>query len=297
MAAPIGRDVGERLEPVWNAVVDLLFVRIGFSIALADTLGDDARITFVMAGILAVLALHTSRVLEEISAKRTAHDVVELVLDKLVAIHLVNFLLALSNSALSSQTKIHLSLSVFLDEAELELDLPSRLKVEPSVNRTGNNLRLRARIAKRRTSLTLAAARSLGRSSKRAGSWAHWELRAMSRAAHSVSRHPAGAVHLGLDPLATHLLDDIRYPDPEHGDGHGVLSGLVVDGKLNFVGLVNLYVVILGFPTVISRRPCSGHDSVLDLNGNESFWATSKSPGSSVIYILDSHDTNGKLTA
>lgn len=145
-----------------NAVIDLLFVRIGFRIALADTLGNDARIALVVAGILAVFALHTSRVLEEISTKRTAHDVVELVLDKLVAVHFVNLFFALSNSALSSQTKIHLSLSVFLDEGELELDLASRLKVEPSVNRTGNDLRLGARIAKRRTSLTLAADGSLG---------------------------------------------------------------------------------------------------------------------------------------
>lgn len=161
MAAPIRRDIGERLEPVRNAVVDLFFVRIGFCIALADTLGDHARIAFGMAGVLAVFALHTRRVLEEISAKRTAHDVVELVLDKLVTIHLVDFLLALSNGTLSSQTKVHLSLSVFLDEAELELDLSSRLKVEPSINRTGNDLRLRARIAKRRASLALAAAGSL----------------------------------------------------------------------------------------------------------------------------------------
>jgi hypothetical protein len=120
---------------------------------------------------------------------------------------------------------------------------------------------------------------------------------ARSRAAHSVGGHPAGAVHLGLDPLATHLLDDIRYPDPEQADGHGVLSGLVVDGQLNFVGLVNIYVVILGFPAVISRRPCSGHDSVFDLNGNESFWASSKSPGSGVIHVFDGHDTDGELTA
>jgi hypothetical protein len=60
VAAPIGRDVGERLEPVRNAVVDLFFVRIGFGIALADALGDDARIALVVASILAVFALHTS---------------------------------------------------------------------------------------------------------------------------------------------------------------------------------------------------------------------------------------------
>lgn len=161
MAAPIGRDVGEGLEPVRNAVIDLFFVRIGFGVALADTLGDDARIALVVASILAVFALHASRIFEEISAKRTAHDVVELVLDKLVAVHLVDLFFALSNSALSSQTKIHLPLSVFFDEAELELDLSSRLEVEPSINRASNNLWLGARIAKGRTSLTLAAG-SLG---------------------------------------------------------------------------------------------------------------------------------------
>jgi hypothetical protein len=277
-------------------VIDLLFVRIRFRIALADTLGDDAGVALGVAGILAVFALHTRRILEEVSAKRTAHDVVELVLYKLVAVHLVDLLLALSNSALSSQTEIHLPLSVFFDEAELELDLSSRLKVEPSINRASNYLWLGARIAKGRTSLALAAARSLGWCSKRARRWAHWEL-TRSRATHPVGRHPAGAVHLGLDPLATHLLNDVRYPDPKQADGHGVLGRLVIDGKLDFVGLVNFYVVILGFPAVISRRPCSGHDSVFDLNGNESFWASSKSPSSGVIHVLDGHDTNGKLTA
>src|SRR5690242_3295596 len=109
-----------------NAVVDLFLVRISLSITLADTLGNNAGVALVVTSVLAIFALHTRRVLKEISAEGTAHDVVKLVLDKLVAEHFVNFLLALSNSTLSAQTEIHLSLvSVFLDETEFELNLSS----------------------------------------------------------------------------------------------------------------------------------------------------------------------------
>jgi phosphatidylglycerophosphatase A len=104
MAAPVGRHVGEWLEPVRNAVVDLLLVRIRLSIALADTLGDNSRITLGVASVLAVLALHASRVLEELPTERTTHDVVELVLDELVAVHFVHLFLSLADGTLSSKT-------------------------------------------------------------------------------------------------------------------------------------------------------------------------------------------------
>lgn len=87
-----------------DAVIDLLFVRISFSITLTDTFGDNARVAFSVASVLAVLALHACRILEEVSAKGAAHDVVELVLDKLVSVHLVNLLLALTNSTHTTET-------------------------------------------------------------------------------------------------------------------------------------------------------------------------------------------------
>lgn len=50
-----------------NPVVDLLLVGIGLIVGLADTLGDNLGVTFSMASILAIRALHTRSVLEEIS--------------------------------------------------------------------------------------------------------------------------------------------------------------------------------------------------------------------------------------
>jgi hypothetical protein len=113
---------------VRDAVVDLFFVRIGLGVALADTLCDHAGIALGVASVLAVLALHTCRVLEEIPAKCAAHNVVELVLDKFVAVHLVNLLLALTNGTLSTKAKIDgAAISVGFDEAHLQLDLACRL--------------------------------------------------------------------------------------------------------------------------------------------------------------------------
>lgn len=135
MAAPVGRDVGEGREPVRDTMVDLLLVRISFRITLTDTLGNHAGIALGMASVLAVLALHSGRVLEEVSAESTAHDVVELVLHKLVAVHLVNLLLALADSALSSETQIDLaSVLVGLDKAHLKLYLTGRLEVKPPID-------------------------------------------------------------------------------------------------------------------------------------------------------------------
>lgn len=58
VTAPISSDIAEWLKPVWDPVVDFLFVRISFGIGLANTFGDDARITFRMTSVFAVLALH-----------------------------------------------------------------------------------------------------------------------------------------------------------------------------------------------------------------------------------------------
>lgn len=50
-----------------DPVVDLLLIGIGFIVGLADTLGDNLGVAFSMASILAIRALHTRSVLEEIS--------------------------------------------------------------------------------------------------------------------------------------------------------------------------------------------------------------------------------------
>lgn len=131
MTAPICCHIRVRKEPVRNSVVDLLLLRVRLSITLTDALGDDAGIAFGVAGVFAVFALHASRVLQEVTAQSTSHDVVELLLYELVAVHLMHLLLALTNSAFSSKTKVHLpTVLVGLDKAHLELKLTTRLKIE-----------------------------------------------------------------------------------------------------------------------------------------------------------------------
>lgn len=106
VAAPIGRDVGEALETMGDAVVDLLLVGIGLVVGLADTLGDDLGIAFAVAGVLAIRTLHARRILEELPTKRTAHNVVELLGDELVTLLLVNLLLLLADGTLTVETNV-----------------------------------------------------------------------------------------------------------------------------------------------------------------------------------------------
>lgn len=62
MAAPIGPHVGKVLESVWNTMVELLFIRVGFRIRFADTFGDHLGVALLVARIFAILALHTGGV-------------------------------------------------------------------------------------------------------------------------------------------------------------------------------------------------------------------------------------------
>lgn len=111
-----------------DAMVDLLLVRIGFRVALADAFGDNASVAFGMASVLAILALHPCRVLEELAAKSTAHNVVKLLLHKLVTVHLVDLLLPLADGALSPKTKVNgPAILVLLDEAQGQLHSATRL--------------------------------------------------------------------------------------------------------------------------------------------------------------------------
>ena len=87
---------------MWNPVVQLLLVRICFCIRFADTFRDDLRAALLMACVLAVLALHTGRILEEIAAHRTAHDVVKLLEHKFVTIKLMYLFFPLAYSTLTT---------------------------------------------------------------------------------------------------------------------------------------------------------------------------------------------------
>jgi hypothetical protein len=106
VTTPIGRDVGESLEAMRNTVIDLLLVGIRFVVGLADTLGDDLWIALSVTGIFTVGTLHAGSIFQENTTKCTAHDVVELLGDKLVTLLLVNLLLLLSDGTLTVETDI-----------------------------------------------------------------------------------------------------------------------------------------------------------------------------------------------
>lgn len=119
MAAPIGAHVGEWLKTMWDSMIDLLFIRIGFGIRLADALRNHLLVTTLVAGILAICALHTSRVLEEVTTERATHYVVECLRGEFVAILLDHVFLLLPDCTFTTQTYIEsFPLLDLFDEAE-----------------------------------------------------------------------------------------------------------------------------------------------------------------------------------
>ena len=106
VAAPVGSHIRKGLESVGDTVVELGLVWIGFGVRLCDTLGDHLGVALLVAGVVAVGTLHARRVFEEIAAERAAHDVVELLLHKLVAILFDDLFLALTNSTLATKTDV-----------------------------------------------------------------------------------------------------------------------------------------------------------------------------------------------
>lgn len=116
-------------------MIDLLLIRISLRIGFTDALCNHAGVTFRVAGILAVLALHTGRVLQEVAAQRTSHDIVELLRHELVTEHLVDQFLTLANGSLTVKSNIEWAPVLgLLDEAERQLNLTRRLQCEPGID-------------------------------------------------------------------------------------------------------------------------------------------------------------------
>ena len=99
MAAPIRPHVGEVLESVWDTMIELLLIGVGFRIRFADTFGDDLGVAFFVARIFAILALHTGGVFQKFSAKSTTHDIVELLEHKFMAVKFMDLFFALADGA------------------------------------------------------------------------------------------------------------------------------------------------------------------------------------------------------
>ena len=68
MTAPISPHVREGLKTMRDAMIELLLLAGHIVVRLADTFRDDLRITLLVTSVLAVRALHTRRILEEVAA-------------------------------------------------------------------------------------------------------------------------------------------------------------------------------------------------------------------------------------
>ncbi len=95
-------------------MVDFLLIRVGLIIGLANTFGDNFGITLLVACVLAICALHTCSIFEEIPAKGTTHNVIELLRNEFVSLLLMNFFLFLADSALAIKTDVKLPSSFYL---------------------------------------------------------------------------------------------------------------------------------------------------------------------------------------
>jgi hypothetical protein len=148
MAAPIGSNVRKRFEAMWNTVVDFLFVAFP-SVGLGYTLGDNFFIALFVASVSTILALISEGVEEKIVTERTEHELVELSLHELVAVHFMHFTLALPDSSLSTKTAkgtIQWALPhVLLNEVQIKGYGPSGLNCEPGINPIGPLLSRKSR--------------------------------------------------------------------------------------------------------------------------------------------------------
>jgi hypothetical protein len=129
VTAPISTHVGEVFEAMWNAVVELGLVGIGLGVGLGDALCDNFGVAFLVAGVVAVGALHASSILEEFTTEGAAHDIVELLLHELVTILLDHILFSLTNGTFTTQTEIkRLLVACILDKGHGEVDAANRLQ-------------------------------------------------------------------------------------------------------------------------------------------------------------------------
>lgn len=102
VAAPVRPNIRDRLEPVWNPMIDLLLILS--RAALGDTLGNDLLVALLVARVLAVLALVPECIHQELAAEGAEDDLVELPLHELVPVHLVDFVLPGTHGTLSAET-------------------------------------------------------------------------------------------------------------------------------------------------------------------------------------------------
>jgi hypothetical protein len=106
MTAPVRSHIGEGLESMRDPVVEFSFVLVYFCVGLRDTFCHNLRVTLLVTSVFAVGALHTSSILEKLSTESATHDVVELLLHKLVPVLFVYFFFSFTNGTFTAKSHI-----------------------------------------------------------------------------------------------------------------------------------------------------------------------------------------------
>ena len=75
-----------------------------YTSGLRYTFCDHFLVALLVASVSAIFTLIPECIEQEVSTKRTQHELVELPLDELVAVHLVYLALALAHGALTTET-------------------------------------------------------------------------------------------------------------------------------------------------------------------------------------------------
>lgn len=135
MTAPIRTHVTIRLKAMRNPVIELRFVWIALCVGLADALGDHLWIALFVTHIFAVCALKANGIFEQLPTEGAAHDVVELLRNKLVTVQLVDIFLSLADGTFAIQTGIEWSpFSGFLGWSTSALIQSVKLRNIPKLN-------------------------------------------------------------------------------------------------------------------------------------------------------------------
>lgn len=134
VAAPFRTTIRNWLETVRDAMVEFVFI-VDRIATLGDTLSHHLLVTFLVTQEAAVLTLIPS-VTQKFPTKRTAHNVVELFLNELMAVLLENLFLLLTDSAMTAQSahERRFGRHLRLLERQTDQNLTYRLEIDPCRN-------------------------------------------------------------------------------------------------------------------------------------------------------------------
>ena len=221
MTTPVRTQVRKRLEPMRYPMIELFLIGVGLSIGLADAFGNDFGEALRVASILAILALHSRRVLQKLATKSTSHDAVELLFDEPVAVLFLHLLFALSDGTFTTESNIEAGFAsilfgyggqlsqkakvgALLTEAHGKFNTADRLEGKPGVDNI--------RIALFTLPLPLTATHHAGRSHTtqlhiwvEAMRWLGWPIPTSWITVQLICCHPLRSAKLSFDLFPSHF--------------------------------------------------------------------------------------------